>query len=278
MALLGEQWQRTSSAPALEVSNDNLAPPPPPEGWYPDPNHRQQLRWWSGSRWTDATRVGDSTTPAPDVATKRDAPNVASAGKRSEAQPKVRTPEDKKFLAVMAVIGAVTLLAGVAQASPGFNRVALLIDGLLRFGFAAAFAWGGWRLVGRSNRATQLAGWTLIVFIAIWFPTTFAQEAKGYQTAFFSEGPTTSVTVRIYDGSDKSITRPADGTMWGGKYDFSVKLRIDGLAANGRCNDLQSEFDTAYANDGITRDRTGSGTADLMAYIDQALDRAGCYG
>jgi hypothetical protein len=45
----------------------------------------------------------------------------------------------------------------------------------------------------------------------------------------------------------------------------------------GDCVGLQDEFDTADANDDLQRDRTGEGNADLMGYIDDKLDEAGCY-
>lgn len=65
--------------------------------------------------------------------------------------------------------------------------------------------------------------------------------------------------------------------MWGGKYDISVKNRIDSMAQRSDCSGLQAEFNQAYENDDITRRRTGAGTADLMEYIDGKLRSAGCY-
>ncbi len=32
----------------------------PPAGWYPDPQHRQRLRWWDGLDWTDIRRAPPS--------------------------------------------------------------------------------------------------------------------------------------------------------------------------------------------------------------------------
>lgn len=60
-------------------------------------------------------------------------------------------------------------------------------------------------------------------------------------------------------------------------YDASVKQRIDSLAESGDCALLQQEFDTAEANSDMQRARVGDGNADLMGYIDEQLEEAGCY-
>lgn len=36
----------------------------PPPGWYPDPANDQQLRWWTGERWTGAARPVEIEDPA----------------------------------------------------------------------------------------------------------------------------------------------------------------------------------------------------------------------
>lgn len=38
-----------------------VAPPPPslpPAGWYVDPQHAAQMRWWDGQRWTEHLHGG----------------------------------------------------------------------------------------------------------------------------------------------------------------------------------------------------------------------------
>ena len=61
-------------------------------------------------------------------------------------------------------------------------------------------------------------------------------------------------------------------------YDASVKERIDSLTDEIDCAGLQREFDTAEANSDMQRARTGDGNADLMAYVDEQMEAAGCYG
>lgn len=61
------------------------------------------------------------------------------------------------------------------------------------------------------------------------------------------------------------------------RYHPSVKQRIDQLAADRDCGGLQHEHDIAYRNDGAQRARTGRGNGDLMQYIHEKLEAAGCY-
>ena len=44
--------------PSEQPADRNRQPPAAPGAWYPDPRGRHQLRWWSGSEWTD--RVSDA--------------------------------------------------------------------------------------------------------------------------------------------------------------------------------------------------------------------------
>lgn len=60
-------------------------------------------------------------------------------------------------------------------------------------------------------------------------------------------------------------------------YSPAVKQRIDGLVANKDCTGLQEEFDNADANNEATMSRTGHNNADLMAYLDEQMQAAGCY-
>jgi len=75
----------------------------------------------------------------------------------------------------------------------------------------------------------------------------------------------------------------AGDELWLGKYSMKVKHRIDQYAAYGDCQGLQDEFDQAWDNDPLTRARYGTGSDDLLAYIDDEMaelkgHRRGCTG
>ncbi|WP_432504863.1 RDD family protein [Kineococcus arenarius] len=38
-----------------------------PAGWYPDPSHHAQLRWWDGQRWTEHTHAAPPAGAGPDL-------------------------------------------------------------------------------------------------------------------------------------------------------------------------------------------------------------------
>jgi len=63
---------------------------------------------------------------------------------------------------------------------------------------------------------------------------------------------------------------------WHGKYTPTVKARLDGLIKNKDCDGLRSELITAKATDAAKKRLDGSGTADLVAYIEYGLDKADC--
>jgi hypothetical protein len=68
----------------------------------------------------------------------------------------------------------------------------------------------------------------------------------------------------------------SSGVPWE-NYDDTLKPRIDAHASAGDCAALQVEFDTAYANNTATRERTGEGNDKLMGYIDDLMRDVGCY-
>jgi len=43
-----------------------VTPPPPPAGWYPNPDGTASLRWWDGGRWTEHVHATPAP-PAPDA-------------------------------------------------------------------------------------------------------------------------------------------------------------------------------------------------------------------
>lgn len=60
-------------------------------------------------------------------------------------------------------------------------------------------------------------------------------------------------------------------------YSTDVKRLIDEDTVAQDCEMLQGAFDVADTADDAQRDRTGDGNADLMGYIDESLELAGCY-
>lgn len=65
---------------------------------------------------------------------------------------------------------------------------------------------------------------------------------------------------------------------WGGKYSTTVQKRLDELIAKKDCDALQAELTTAHTIDEAKKRLNGSGSADLVAYIEWGLDEAGCEG
>lgn len=63
---------------------------------------------------------------------------------------------------------------------------------------------------------------------------------------------------------------------WGGKYSATVKTRLDKLIEAKDCDGLQAELATAKVTNAAKKRLDGSGTADLVAYIEYGLDKAGC--
>jgi hypothetical protein len=60
-------------------------------------------------------------------------------------------------------------------------------------------------------------------------------------------------------------------------YEPSLQFRIDTLAAQAKCQELQDEFDTAEAGSAAMQEGTGHGNSELMAYIDAKMRAADCY-
>lgn len=78
------------------------------------------------------------------------------------------------------------------------------------------------------------------------------------------------------DDSGSSVDSESSGVPWQ-DYDPTLQSRIDQLGAARDCTSLQQQFDNADANSEATRSRTGHSNSDLMAYIDSAMQKAGCY-
>lgn len=63
---------------------------------------------------------------------------------------------------------------------------------------------------------------------------------------------------------------------WGGKHSATVKERLDELIQKKDCESLQAELRTAHAIDEAKKRIYGSGSDDLVAYIEWGLDKAEC--
>jgi hypothetical protein len=69
---------------------------------------------------------------------------------------------------------------------------------------------------------------------------------------------------------------PAPPVDWGGKYSTTVRERLDELIQKKDCTSLRAELDTAHAIDEAKKRSYGSGSDDLVAYIEWGLDKADC--
>jgi hypothetical protein len=63
---------------------------------------------------------------------------------------------------------------------------------------------------------------------------------------------------------------------WGGKYSTTAKARLDKLIDAKDCEGLRAELATAKATNAARKRLDGSGTADLVAYIEYGMDKADC--
>ncbi len=63
---------------------------------------------------------------------------------------------------------------------------------------------------------------------------------------------------------------------WGGKYSTTVQERLDELINKKDCDALQAELVTAHTIDEAKKRSYGSGSDDLVAYIEWGLDKADC--
>ena len=63
---------------------------------------------------------------------------------------------------------------------------------------------------------------------------------------------------------------------WGGKYSTTVQERLDELIKKKDCDSLQAELVTAHTIDEAKKRSYGSGSDDLVAYIEWGLDEADC--
>jgi hypothetical protein len=151
------------------VTTEGQGPAPLPPGWYADPAGHPQLRYWTGSKWTERTRPdvtawvhGPRLVDVPGVfAYGRDPKQAAAARVSREARQ--RALRYLLYAPLAAVILAVP--ASVILTAIGLHGVPLWIVFLI--GVLAACGWaGGWIPVGRTlweqygDRLSALKGLT----------------------------------------------------------------------------------------------------------------------
>ena len=132
-----------------------------PAGWYPDPSHQAQLRWWDGQRWTEHTHTPQAPQgPALDL--RKD---DARAGQHPYAQPGPHDPGPHGSGPVgpygsqgpydpygQRPARALATPDGQRLGGLGARLLARLVDGLLVSAVATA---AGWSLVQRMVAATD---------------------------------------------------------------------------------------------------------------------------
>ncbi len=98
-----------------------------PPGWYPDPFHRAQTRWWSGSAWTehvgtngqsfvdppgDASHSAVPQAPVPTAVPQQPQQQMAYAPQQQPAPAASAAPARSSAMQKMAIVGVVALLLG----------------------------------------------------------------------------------------------------------------------------------------------------------------------
>ena len=82
-----------------------------------------------------------------------------------------------------------------------------------------------------------------------------------------------SIALVLLVGGCGNSAPPVD---WGGKYSTTAQERLEELIEKRDCDALRAELLTARATDEAKKRAYGSGTADLVAYIEWGLDEADC--
>jgi len=111
-------------------------------------------------------------------------------------------------------------------------------------------------------------GWVILAVVAV----AAISNLFGSDDETVSEGSVVEEQVEQAEPADGLGSAVVD---WS-KYGDGLQERIDSFAVAGDCVALQQAFDTSAEDDDLTRERTGSGNADLMTYIDDKLQSEGC--
>lgn len=124
-----------------------------PEGWYPCPSGAPQLRYWTGSSWSEQTRPdlvswvhGDRVLDAPGVFAYGRNPDEDTAGRPGPLEPHVWRRARLALILFLPIWGAMLLPLGLALSYiglPAVNVLTLLI-------VAVGLGWyGRWHVVAR---------------------------------------------------------------------------------------------------------------------------------
>lgn len=92
-----------------------------------------------------------------------------------------------------------------------------------------------------------------------------------------AETPTASEAAATAEAviPDPDSASAAGAVDWS-KYDSDLQTGIDEIAVAGDCDGLQAEFEAALELDVETRESSGTGAEDLLAYIDERLRESDC--
>jgi|TARA_B100000959_G_scaffold246433_1_gene271926 hypothetical protein len=112
----------------------------------------------------------------------------------------------------------------------------------------------------------------VIQFLAFAFAALIA-IAIGSQFLWTSESEAPSTT-----RAPAPVTTTTRPPYWMNKYGWDYKAFIDSLASIPDCSGLHSEYIRAMRGNANINAQFGTGTADLMEYIFNTQDNAGCFG
>ncbi|MCI2239799.1 RDD family protein [Paenibacillus sp. TRM 82003] len=121
-----------------------------PAGWYPDPSHQAQLRWWDGERWTEHTHTA-APTHGPGLDLRKDTPG--SGDPRQHGQQHRPYPTYGAYGDPAAGRSSARALAtpdGRPLGNLGLRLLARVVDWILVSVIATL---AGWSLVERMVRA-----------------------------------------------------------------------------------------------------------------------------
>ena len=123
-----------------------------PAGWYPDPSHHAQLRWWDGQRWTEHTHPA----APPGVDLRKDAPAQrdpygAQPGRQHDPQRGGYGPYGDPSYGRLSA-RALATPDGQPLGALGMRLLARLVDLLL---VSAVATVAGWSLVQRMLREVE---------------------------------------------------------------------------------------------------------------------------